>query len=122
MSPTPRPFHRTKVTRADNIYPLGQQAVAVRVEAGVVLAVDDDEDTCTVEMFGEDIDGVVILGDPPDIDDVVEVWESDDLLWTPGVSGWVDPFTDPTTDLGDLMVRGSTDLERLAVGADGDVL
>lgn len=86
MSLTPHSHHRTRVTRADAHYPLGQQAPAVRVEAGEVLSVEDDGDdtTCTVEMFGETVDGVVVLADPPAVGDIVEVWEADDLLWTPG--------------------------------------
>jgi hypothetical protein len=82
MSQTPRPHHRTRVTRADDRYVLGQPPPAIRIEAGEVLSVESD--SCTVLMFGETVAGVAFLADPPAVGDVIEVWEADDLLWTPG--------------------------------------
>lgn len=91
MSLTPHPHHRTRVTRADNSYPLGQPPPALRIEAGEVVSVESD--SCTVLMFGELVAGVVFLADPPAVGDAVEVWEADDLLWTPG---YVDSSTGGT--------------------------
>ena len=50
------------------------------------------------------------------------VWEFDGIRWSVVSGGGGPGGTDPTTTLGDLIVRGATALQRLPVGANDLVL
>lgn len=50
------------------------------------------------------------------------VWEWNGTSWVRVEGGGGGPLTDPTTTLGDLIVRGSAAITRLGVGANNDVL
>jgi len=68
-------------------FPMGQPSPSLRYVAGKVT--DTATDTATVLINGEDVPGVAVLGDMPDVGDLVDVYQLDDLLYIPASSGMV---------------------------------
>ena len=59
----------------------GDAPSPVLIGSGRVMSVEVD--TCSVMVNDEELAGVLIMGDDPDVGDIVEVWSIEDLLFTP---------------------------------------
>lgn len=70
---------RVPRSRLDALYQPGHLLPALKIATGVVASIDSEE-TCTVLMADDEVPGVVFLGRPPDIDELVEVEVRGDLL------------------------------------------
>jgi hypothetical protein len=79
--------YRVPRSRIDENFDRGDPLPYVQVGAAEVVSVAGDGETCAVDFDGEVVGGVVVLGDPPEAGDWVEVHQRGDLLVTPEVPG-----------------------------------
>jgi len=69
------------------LFDQGSPTEPIRYVAGKVT--DTATDTCTVLINGEEIPRVAVLGDMPDLGDLVDVYQIGDLLYLPAAGGLV---------------------------------
>lgn len=85
--PRARDAHRVPRTPVGMLFDLGQPTPSMRYVAGKVT--DTATDTCTCLINGEEVPRIAVLGDMPDINDLVDIYQLGDLLYIPAVGGLV---------------------------------
>src|SRR3954468_7998181 len=107
--PAAQPAPRVLRSKRDDRYQAGHPAPPKRAESGYVVSVQDDLDTVTVDILGEELTGVVPLGEMPPRGAICEVESRGDLLciplWYEGPPQCVmlaatTVFQEPSPDLG----------------------
>lgn len=85
--PRARSAYRVPRTPVGTLFDMGTPTPALRYVAGKV--VDTDTDTITARINGEDIPRVAVLGDMPELNDLVDIYQLGDLLYIPASGGIV---------------------------------
>lgn len=79
--PAAQSIARVPRSRLDDLFIAGDTTSPARYGIGVVVSVEAE--TCTCQIGDEEISGIVFLGDPPTIGDVVEIEMRGDLMVVP---------------------------------------
>lgn len=89
MKPRPRARSSVRVPRTPlgMLFDLGSPTEPIRYVAGKVTATGTD--TLTALIQGEEIPRIAVLGDMPEIDDLVDIYQIGDLLYVPAAGGIV---------------------------------
>jgi Concanavalin A-like lectin/glucanases superfamily len=84
--------YRVPRSPVDNFFQKGPPPPPTRMGSGEVLAISAD--TCTVLLHGTQVPGVAVQGNMPAVGDQIDIWNMEDLVYTPGAEdGWVDDGT-----------------------------
>lgn len=89
MKPTPRARSSQRVPRTPlgMLFDKGTPTDPIRYVAGKVTATGSD--TLTALINGEEIPRIAVLGDMPEVNDLIDIYQIGDLLYVPAAGGIV---------------------------------
>lgn len=101
--PRARDAHRVPRTPVGMLFDKGAPSPSLRYVAGKVTDTNPGNDSCTCLVNGEEIPRIAVLGNMPAVNDLVDIYQLDDLLYLPagGTQCYVQP-DEPSGPVGTL--------------------